>query len=592
MAVGGQKIVEAYVEIGARTTALDKGLRDAVSKVQAATEKMAASIKKVGDALGAVGKRMTAMITLPFIAAAYGMFRAAEAAYESENLFEVSMGNMADAARKWSMELNKALGLNHYELRRQVGIMNVMFTSMGLGEKAAFDMSKGLVQLAYDMASFFNQRPADVFDKLQSGMVGMGRPLYEFGIIINETTTALYAYENGIAAVGSELTEQQKLLARYGLLLRSTASAQGDLARTADSPENKLRVLGERFKLLAIQLGFLFIPIFERVMPVIEKFVTAIEKSTPEMRQLGLKIAAVAAAAGPLLMIFGALIGIFASFIATASSLANVTLLYVTAGIIGLTASILVHLDVIIRVMQAYRNFRMVLETTGDAFKALKAGMGALRHGGIFKPEPIIMPTTGEFLGYAPGAKPVWKGLLDTAFVALKGQFSSAWEGFQKWLRSKFGGLFDGADAKSGASMPAIPGTPAFDGASADIFDIEGWKEALEEREKLLTDHLKWLEDWQKRARDKVLANVRMEEEALSKQRSRVRFSGIEEIFRQAAVAGAAERFREQDVNLREQRKSNDYLHNLLKESKEHKGFAKLLLEITQQQLQFVNEYA
>ena len=43
----------------------------------------------------------------------------AVAAVESESLFEVSFGRMADSARAWSEETSAALGLNAFEIRRQ-----------------------------------------------------------------------------------------------------------------------------------------------------------------------------------------------------------------------------------------------------------------------------------------------------------------------------------------------------------------------------------------------------------------------------------------------------------------------------------------
>ena len=52
---------------------------------------------------------------------------------ESEQLFSVSMGNMEASARAWSEGLSASLGLNAYDLRKNVGMLNVMFDSMGAG---------------------------------------------------------------------------------------------------------------------------------------------------------------------------------------------------------------------------------------------------------------------------------------------------------------------------------------------------------------------------------------------------------------------------------------------------------------------------
>ena len=56
---------------------------------------------------------------------------------ESESLFSVSMGNMADSARAWSQDLQTSLGLNAYEVRKNVGLFYNMTTSMGLARDQA-----------------------------------------------------------------------------------------------------------------------------------------------------------------------------------------------------------------------------------------------------------------------------------------------------------------------------------------------------------------------------------------------------------------------------------------------------------------------
>jgi uncharacterized coiled-coil DUF342 family protein len=50
------------------------------------------------------------------------------------------------------------------------------------------------------------------------------------------------------------------VLARYGLLLEQTSLAQGDLARTIDSPANQLRLLQTRMEELQTNIGMAFLP--------------------------------------------------------------------------------------------------------------------------------------------------------------------------------------------------------------------------------------------------------------------------------------------------------------------------------------------
>ena len=131
-------------------------------------------------------------------------------------------------------------------------------------------MSEGLTQLSYDIASFYNLKPEEAFEKLKSGISGESEPLKELGILVNDTTTKTYAYTHGIAKQGEQLTEAQKVQARYGSILQATKNAQGDLARTIDSPTNKLRIMKEQAQQIGIQFGQFLIPILERLIAVIK----------------------------------------------------------------------------------------------------------------------------------------------------------------------------------------------------------------------------------------------------------------------------------------------------------------------------------
>lgn len=186
---------------------------------------------------------------------------------ESESLFETSMGSMAGAAREWSEQLSESLGLNAYELRQNVGIMYNMTKSMGIAGDTAYDLSTSLVLLAQDMASFYNMDTEEAFVKLRAGITGETEPLKALGILVDENTVSQYAYQNGLAETGEELTQQQKVLARYYAILDQTSTAQGDLARTIESPANQLRIFQAQLEQTRIELGMGLLPVLQEVMP-------------------------------------------------------------------------------------------------------------------------------------------------------------------------------------------------------------------------------------------------------------------------------------------------------------------------------------
>lgn len=197
-------------------------------------------------------------------------------AIESDSLFETSLGKFSQNAREWSESLSDALGLNAVELRKNVGVLYTMTSSMGLAGDTAYDLSRGIVQLSQDMASFYNLDSETAFTKLRSGLTGETEPLKQLGILVDEATVKQYAYSKGIAKEGEELTNQQKILGRYAAIMAQTATAQGDLARTIDSPANQLRILQNEIDKAKLEMGQAFMPIVQTTLPMLTAGVKAV----------------------------------------------------------------------------------------------------------------------------------------------------------------------------------------------------------------------------------------------------------------------------------------------------------------------------
>lgn len=261
---------ELQVMITANTTGLQKGMNQINSTMKATDN----SVDKLVNKIDRTFKRLS--ITLAGLGIGKiikDSIKEGMDAVESENLFNVSMGRMANSARTWSEELQNSLGLNAIEVRKNVGVLYNMTTSMGLAQDKAYELSTGLTQLAYDMGSFYNVSNEEAFNKIRAGLTGETEPLKALGILVDETTSKQVAYQMGIARTGDELTQQQKVMARYQAMLMQTGNAQGDLARTLDSPANQLRILQTQLKLTRVYLGQAFMPIVQVVLPILTSFI-------------------------------------------------------------------------------------------------------------------------------------------------------------------------------------------------------------------------------------------------------------------------------------------------------------------------------
>ena len=78
--------------------------------------------------------------------------------------------------------------------------------------------------------------------------------------------------------MGSTLTQNQKVMARYMLMMEQAGAAHGDLARTINSPSNQLRLLRTQLSVTAELIGKAFAPIASVVLPLLNSFVKGLNK--------------------------------------------------------------------------------------------------------------------------------------------------------------------------------------------------------------------------------------------------------------------------------------------------------------------------
>lgn len=253
------KFNSEIAKVQSQISGLDKNVKNTSSNLTKSFGGLAAKVVSVGAIIKATASSINAAMN--FI--------------EDENLFQVSMGKWADATREWSNEVQNSVGVSAAWLRKYSGVMTNMTASMGLAQDQAVKLGKGIALLPNDIASFYNISAESAFEKIQSAMAGMPRPLQELGIMVRDSEVKQVAYANGIARTGDELNTTQKAMATYLAILQRTSNAQGDLARTINSPANQFRMLKTSIKDLAVAIGTMFQPLLQVVLPVLNAIVIA-----------------------------------------------------------------------------------------------------------------------------------------------------------------------------------------------------------------------------------------------------------------------------------------------------------------------------
>lgn len=211
---------------------------------------------------------------------------------ESLNLYKMSIGERyIDDAEKWSREITDKLLIDESELMQYMGTYNNLAEGLGVHRDDAYEMSKALTQLTYDMSSYLNIDPSAAATKLQSAMSGQARAIQGVGVAIQSASLQELAHELGIKKKVTEMSQAEKTYLRYIQIMRNTEHMQGDLGATMITPANAIRILKTQITLLGRAIGQVLTPIIMKVIPWIMAFTSALTKAAQKLAAfLGYKI--------------------------------------------------------------------------------------------------------------------------------------------------------------------------------------------------------------------------------------------------------------------------------------------------------------
>lgn len=269
-------------------------------------------IRRFGGRMSAVGKTITKGVTVPIVAAGAAAVKAAADQGEALNKTNVIFGQSGKQVARWSRTTAQSMGLSRAESLEAAGGFGAMLQTAGVARQQLAPMSTQLVKLSADMASFNNEDPSAMLERLRSGLSGEAEPLRRFGVFISAAAVNTQAYKDGIAKAGSELTEQQKVQARFNLIMEQTTKQQGDFERTAGSLPNQLSRLKASATDLAAGFGTILLPVVQQIASHVLALANRFKALSPETQKTIVQVLAVAAVVGPVIFILGKLVSAIA----------------------------------------------------------------------------------------------------------------------------------------------------------------------------------------------------------------------------------------------------------------------------------------
>lgn len=253
----------------------------------------ASSLKKAtreaGDAMGqlekvggGVGGKLAAALSV----AAVGKFAAdsvklASGVQESFSKLSVLVGSSAETMMSWSKTTARSIGVSQSAALEAAGTFANLFNGLHKTQPETAAMSKKMVELAADMASFNNASIEDALVAINAGLRGEALPLRRFGVLLDDATLKQRALNEGLVkSATGVLPPNIRLQAAYAEILAQTTKQQGDYARTSHLLANQTRTLQAEFTDMKTELG-------AGLYPVAMNVVGGLRGAIPVFRELG-----------------------------------------------------------------------------------------------------------------------------------------------------------------------------------------------------------------------------------------------------------------------------------------------------------------
>lgn len=263
-------------------------------------------MQNIGHSMTAVGRKMTTAITLPLAAAGTAAVDLASTMTEASGKVDVIFGSMSDSVKQFAETSLDAYGVSNVKAMQLLGTFGAMATEMGISQDVAANMATTLTGLSGDLAAFHNVEVDVAANSLEGIFTGQTKALTQFAGAINQANLEEFAQKQG--KVYSKMSEAEKVMLRYQLVLERTSAAQGNFAATGDGTAGSIQKFKGAVQQLGVAFGQQLLPI---ITPIIQKLTEMIQAfaSLPEpIQKIVVVTLLLAAVLGPLIMLIGGVV--------------------------------------------------------------------------------------------------------------------------------------------------------------------------------------------------------------------------------------------------------------------------------------------
>lgn len=238
-----------------------KAINNSLGSIGPTMAKQSASVRRSVQSInGSIARLAAGYLSLR---GAFTVVGAASDAEEGQNKFEQVFKSQTAMAELWVQDVKDVLKRSEVDLRNYMATVQGTFVPMGFARGEARRMSEAVVQVGLDLASLNNiASDDDAIRTLRSGLIGNHEALRVLNINITEAMVSQELFRLGMAKSSRQATEQQRILARWSLVQKQAADAQGDIIRTAKEYANVVKGLRAQLHMLAVEVGNVVKPVW------------------------------------------------------------------------------------------------------------------------------------------------------------------------------------------------------------------------------------------------------------------------------------------------------------------------------------------
>ncbi len=314
----------------AKTTDFVNGMKKASDTTNNFTQNFKKRMDDTGKRLRGVGTTMSKYLTVPLTGLGVGLIKVASDAEEMRGKFSVVFDGMEKEMRDFAEESSKAWGRSQLDLEGYLASTQNMLVGMGMVREEGAKLSKDIVGLGVDLASFNNMAESDALRNLESAISGNHSAAKSLGAVLNENTIAVEMERMGLQGKFQDLDEATKMQVRYNAILSQSTDAVGDAERTSGSFANQMRRLTGRIKDVSADFGAMLLPMATKVITKIGNLVTWFGNLDGSTQKIIMIIGGLGAVIPPLLIGLG--------FLASAIGAIGAPVALIVAAITGFIA--------------------------------------------------------------------------------------------------------------------------------------------------------------------------------------------------------------------------------------------------------------